>query len=534
MAFSKKCVAMIHQIIASVPDGQFEITKLHAILWFSDREAFLKLGHTISGGTYIRKAQGPVFESLDEILASLTAVSDPSVLTQEELAIIDAQINRIQPLTAEEASKLSRDYTWRMFEDDENIDMILVLAKPGEVTTEGLAWAFEKGDESMQHICQKAKKLFVEAFPCEEAIIDTDDFQHQGNTSAWYSFYLHVLYTYKDLSKIFGKPIQKEIDRMCHELHDECVLPEVKKIYQETRKCTPAIQDALTWNEFTALVSDDEFLDRALDRALSRGIDLTDMNGEDVVRIRVGIDVNDDNQANIFCDVNTEAPYFRSAGEVICTLGGAAVLGAEKCQQIRDMTEKTFFVGRDFILGDTDSEQQAFDEFTQYLAGWNCIQLDTNDLKELGKAVENALGSQGQYISEVQEKFAEMGITDDDQAMNILHQIPMVTFLNNMPGYMPDNEPFSEFAGLAGEIDYTRIREVLASEIEQHYDDTDYEEAAQKLAEEVRSMPDEKIQNGITIHGPDGHVFEATFSTAGECCQELQVLKPDTGPGMAV
>ena len=62
-------------------------------------------------------------------------------LSLEELQLINNQIDRIKPLTADEASELSCDYTWRIYDDDEEIDIVSVLARPGEITAEGLAWA---------------------------------------------------------------------------------------------------------------------------------------------------------------------------------------------------------------------------------------------------------------------------------------------------------------------------------------------------------------------------------------------------------
>ena len=157
-----KLKAMVHYIIASVPSDQLGMTKLNTILWFSDREAFLKLGQTISGDSYIRRPKGPVSASLDDALSELKAekrivvmeregepkhlfksLVEPEtvLLSQKEIDFLDAQVNRIRPLTADEASELSHDYTWRMYEDDEEIDMVAVLARPGMITPEMLEWA---------------------------------------------------------------------------------------------------------------------------------------------------------------------------------------------------------------------------------------------------------------------------------------------------------------------------------------------------------------------------------------------------------
>ena len=153
---------MVHSIVASVSAEQLGMTKLNTILWFSDREAFLKFGATLSGDTYIRRPKGPVSASLDDAISSLKKEAVLSVseqqgepkhlfhslieptathLSLEELQLINNQIDRIKPLTADEASELSCDYTWRIYDDDEEIDIVSVLARPGEITAEGLAWA---------------------------------------------------------------------------------------------------------------------------------------------------------------------------------------------------------------------------------------------------------------------------------------------------------------------------------------------------------------------------------------------------------
>ena len=62
---------MVHSIVASVSAEQLGMTKLNTILWFSDREAFLKFGATLSGDTYIRRPKGPVSASLDDAISSL-------------------------------------------------------------------------------------------------------------------------------------------------------------------------------------------------------------------------------------------------------------------------------------------------------------------------------------------------------------------------------------------------------------------------------------------------------------------------------
>ncbi len=152
-------------------------------------------------------------------------------------------------------------------------------------------------------------------------------------------------------------------------------------------------------------------------------------------------------------------------------------------------------------------------------------QIDKDDLRDLGKAVENAMGSGGLYALEVQDKFAELGITDGDQAWEMLEQIPMVVISHNEPGYLPDSEPYAIFVGLKGEEDLDRVKDAVAEEVELYYEDSEHEEEAFALADEIRKASDEKIKDGITARTSSGHVFEANFTTAAELCSEMQIIK---------
>ena len=159
-----KLKEMIHYIASTIPEEKLGKTKLNKILWFSDREAYLKLGHTISGGTYIRMPRGPVADSLNAALFSLEAdgilttiseyhgeyskytfhsLTQPECkcISNEETQILDSQIKRLADLTAKEVSELSHDYTWDLYENGEPIDMVAVLARPMKPTAEDIAWA---------------------------------------------------------------------------------------------------------------------------------------------------------------------------------------------------------------------------------------------------------------------------------------------------------------------------------------------------------------------------------------------------------
>lgn len=159
-----KLKAMVHYAAANIPESQLGKTKLNKILWFSDREAYIRLGKTISGDTYIRMPRGPVAASLDLALNELSkegaleirseykgeyskytfhSLTPPPALQlpPEEAKIFLEQLEELTPLTAKEVSERSHDYTWQIFENGEPIDMVTVLLTPGKVTAEMLAWA---------------------------------------------------------------------------------------------------------------------------------------------------------------------------------------------------------------------------------------------------------------------------------------------------------------------------------------------------------------------------------------------------------
>lgn len=155
---------MIHYVVGATPPQNLGKVKLNKILWFSDREMFLKHGKTISGDSYLRFPQGPVSKNilaaLDELQAEKRIMMhrvynagyeqflffsllepDLSAFSAEEIAIIAAQIAWITPLTAKQVSEISHDRTWATFENGEEISMFAVLAsRTRELVSTDLEW----------------------------------------------------------------------------------------------------------------------------------------------------------------------------------------------------------------------------------------------------------------------------------------------------------------------------------------------------------------------------------------------------------
>src|SRR5690349_16372307 len=65
--------AMVHYICDSFSNEPARLgkVKLQKILWFSDREAYLKLGSTISGVNYVKMPEGPATPRLDKAIEEL-------------------------------------------------------------------------------------------------------------------------------------------------------------------------------------------------------------------------------------------------------------------------------------------------------------------------------------------------------------------------------------------------------------------------------------------------------------------------------
>lgn len=158
--------AMIHYIVDAAPYQSLGKTKLNKILWFADREMYLRKGKTISGDSYLRFPQGPVSKSI--LLAQNELVDegkilcrkvrrhyeqfeyisllppDISLFTTEEIDILGRQIAWISPLSATKISEISHDRTWETFADGEEIPMYAVLAaRTRDFQPEDLEWALE-------------------------------------------------------------------------------------------------------------------------------------------------------------------------------------------------------------------------------------------------------------------------------------------------------------------------------------------------------------------------------------------------------
>ena len=151
-----KTLNIFHYIIHRYPPRQLGATKLYSILWFSDRETYLKTLKPITNETYVKSKQGPVLKRRKAILRQLveqgkikerplTSQSPPdtTALTPKEIATINKVGDDIvQNHTAKSITKLSHDEVWELTPLGEEIPLYATLmSELGEVDEEDIAWA---------------------------------------------------------------------------------------------------------------------------------------------------------------------------------------------------------------------------------------------------------------------------------------------------------------------------------------------------------------------------------------------------------
>jgi hypothetical protein len=127
-------------------DEYFGQIKLNKVLFFSDFTAFGRLGSTITGVEYQHLDEGPAARPMLPIQRRMQAAKilvieprsfyghtqdrpislrdpDLSEFSGEQIAIVDAWIDRLRGMTATQVSKLSHDtFGWRITKNGQTID----------------------------------------------------------------------------------------------------------------------------------------------------------------------------------------------------------------------------------------------------------------------------------------------------------------------------------------------------------------------------------------------------------------------------
>lgn len=168
-----KLRAAVHYVCFRAPDPRrLGKTKLNKILYYADREAYLRTGAPITGEVYVKHQYGPVSSHLDEAIASLRSGSliavseatgygiytgdvftqkqyvslqrpDVSVFLPAEVLLLEQYVDMIcDRYTAREISQESHDVVWEAAAIGEEIPYYTAfLQTPAEVTAADVAWA---------------------------------------------------------------------------------------------------------------------------------------------------------------------------------------------------------------------------------------------------------------------------------------------------------------------------------------------------------------------------------------------------------
>lgn len=158
--------ALLHYIIAAVPPDLLGAVKLNKVAWFADRDAFIRMGRTISGREYIKLERGPVPSGVEVELDHLkrsgaiverrvnvvdysrrefeaAAPADASAFSADERSIIDDVISFVRDKSAAEISEISHDEVWAEHDLGETIPMHRAAAAASlqPVDERALQWA---------------------------------------------------------------------------------------------------------------------------------------------------------------------------------------------------------------------------------------------------------------------------------------------------------------------------------------------------------------------------------------------------------
>ena len=153
----------------SLDDPTFGATKLNKLLFFSDFWAYLTLGKSITGATYVRREHGPVPSELSEIQQDLqrnreakiverdyfgysqrclTPEREPniSLFTPDELGVIHHILLSLRSSDAGNVSELSHSFLgWQLAGDREEIPYESVFLSDEAPTDEDIERAYTLG-----------------------------------------------------------------------------------------------------------------------------------------------------------------------------------------------------------------------------------------------------------------------------------------------------------------------------------------------------------------------------------------------------
>ena len=157
---------LLHYVIWRCDPAELGATKLNKICWYSDLDAYRRLGHTVTGATdYIRLQFGPTPKGVHNVIEQLSddgriAVSkenfygrpktmylsrvkpDIGTFSSDEIAIVDAITEIIcSKHSAASISRISHDALWEEIELGADIPIAAAAVIPGEITADDVSWA---------------------------------------------------------------------------------------------------------------------------------------------------------------------------------------------------------------------------------------------------------------------------------------------------------------------------------------------------------------------------------------------------------
>jgi hypothetical protein len=148
-------------------DERLGAIKLNKLLYYSDKEAYLKLGRSITGTRYQHLPEGPAPRAIPPVNEKLVQEgrirpdprpvgnwtqnrmevlepADISAFSSEELAIVHDVVKRYWYLTGTEMSTLSHgEWGWRLTTDFEDIPLRTAWLSPEELSLEQVAFGKE-------------------------------------------------------------------------------------------------------------------------------------------------------------------------------------------------------------------------------------------------------------------------------------------------------------------------------------------------------------------------------------------------------
>jgi len=159
----------------SISDARFGKTKLNKILFFSDFTAFRLHGRSITGAEYQHLPEGPCPHQLLPVLESLgTDIIETreqvgpytqkrliamrkarvELFSGPEIAIVDAVISELAPLTNKQSSELSHETNaWRLTHDKQEVPYSMAVLSMEEPTAADIAWLTERsGRGRVEHV----------------------------------------------------------------------------------------------------------------------------------------------------------------------------------------------------------------------------------------------------------------------------------------------------------------------------------------------------------------------------------------------